>query len=195
MDWIQCGDALWVSCSTWVAVWNGAIGAFVAAVIGGLVALGVVRLTNRHQSRLAMEQREKAAIADLCAEADSLVRRYSGGVSEITTLMTRATAASDRWRMETDHPGLASEIARWPQFVSTLALDAYLSDTGEGPAEEWAEFRRLAESVATLRGLLLEWPRAKHAERDLKVAELKRKRLAVESELASAVSSGDLPQP
>ena len=43
-------------------LWSGIIGSVVAAVLGALVALGVVWLTNRHQSDLARQARKEAAI-------------------------------------------------------------------------------------------------------------------------------------
>jgi hypothetical protein len=40
MDLIVCGEALWISCGTWIAFWNGSIGALVGA---GVAAYAIVK--------------------------------------------------------------------------------------------------------------------------------------------------------
>ncbi|MFE4196416.1 hypothetical protein ACFRJ9_11170 [Paenarthrobacter sp. NPDC056912] len=51
MDFLVCGDFFSITCGTWIALLNGFVGASVAAVLGALVALGVVILTNRFQRK------------------------------------------------------------------------------------------------------------------------------------------------
>lgn len=40
---IACGDALWISCGTWVAVWNGSVGALVGAAVAAFAIFKTVR--------------------------------------------------------------------------------------------------------------------------------------------------------
>jgi hypothetical protein len=72
MDLIVCGDALWISCGTWVAFWNGVIGASVAAAAGAVVALIVVRLTNAQQQQGVDRTVEVSAIGDFVASVSDL---------------------------------------------------------------------------------------------------------------------------
>lgn len=181
MDWFVCGDFASISCGTWISFWSGTIGAFVAAVIGGLVALGVVRLTNGHQSKLAAEQREKAAIADLAAAADALMRRYDEGIPVIQDIVIQATAASDRWQMETDHAGLKLEIARWPHHIGALALDLHAGDFRNPEGGPSDEFKRLGGAVVELRELAMDWMRAPRAGREAAVKALRDKRVQTKS--------------
>ncbi|MBP2269242.1 hypothetical protein J3A64_004782 [Pseudarthrobacter sp. PvP004] len=60
---------------SWAQLWSGAIGSFVAAVIGGLVALMVVHMANSHNQKLASDARELAALADLIAGSEELTWR------------------------------------------------------------------------------------------------------------------------
>lgn len=71
MDLIVCGDALWISCGTWISFWSGLVGAAVSAVLAAAVAVGVVYATNHHQTTL-VERQLKAA--DKAAE-DALARQ------------------------------------------------------------------------------------------------------------------------
>lgn len=184
---------LGIDTSSWAQLWSGVIGSFVAAVIGGLVALVVVKLSNAHQSKLAAEQREKTAITELSASADAMVRQYDSGLIEITSLMVRATAASDKWQMETDYDPLGSEIIRWPQFLATLARDCYTSESerGKGLAQEWPEFVRLATSAVELRAFALKWhTRKNEADRESAVSKLRAHRARIESGLSAQETSG-----
>lgn len=75
MDLITCGDALWISCGTWLVVWNGLIGALIAAVLAAGVAMLVVLLSTNHQTKLAKAERraqQNAAIKELKQQSDSL---------------------------------------------------------------------------------------------------------------------------
>lgn len=70
-DLIQCGDALWISCATWLVFWNGLIGALFAAVLAAGVAMLVVWLTTKHQTSLASaeaERQDDRAMAQLEAQ-------------------------------------------------------------------------------------------------------------------------------
>ncbi|UKA59182.1 hypothetical protein [Arthrobacter sp. FW306-2-2C-D06B] len=119
-----CGDALGITCGTWVQLWSGTFGAFVAAIIGGLVALVVVRLTNRHQSKLAAQGRVLAALADFQAALSELQRRYTDGREAIGQLVIQADSASNRITMDLDDFPLAEELSLWPLDLGVLTTRA-----------------------------------------------------------------------
>lgn len=64
MDLFVCGDALWISCGTWIAFWNGAIG----ALVGALVAVLAIVKTIGTQRQLFAIERAEAYTANLIAE-------------------------------------------------------------------------------------------------------------------------------
>ncbi|MGM7776112.1 hypothetical protein ACSVHC_08850 [Arthrobacter sp. KNU-44] len=123
MDLI-CGDTLGITCGTWVQLWSGAIGAFVAAVIGGIVALMVVRMTNAHQRKMASHGRVLGAIADFNAAISALPRRFQDGLEVIQSLVMQADAAGDRMLMEMDDLKLAYELSMWGLDLGGLAAKA-----------------------------------------------------------------------
>lgn len=144
-------------------MWDGTFGSLAAAIIGGLVALGVVRLTNRHQSRLASEARERAAIGDLVANAQRLVTEFTGGRLAIEHLLQGMLSATVRWQMETSSRDLMGEIDLWPHHLSTHALNAYeMERHGQDNRAAWDP---LVEGVVALRGVALSWPEAKKSAR------------------------------
>lgn len=123
MDLIVCGDVLWISCGTWIAIWNGAIGAFVAALIGGLVALGVVRLTNGQQKLHAAEAREIQALADLVAQLQSVPFQLRKGTfdSDLAYLEIESALV----RLELSGHGIQpviEEMNGWPQKIALLGI-------------------------------------------------------------------------
>jgi hypothetical protein len=127
---IVCGDALGVSCGTWIAVWNGAIGAFVAAVLGGAVALVVVRLTNAQQRRGVERTVEIAAVADLVAAIEELewavhVRVEAGKPFDPSPYMVPMRAAITRlWMSSHEAEPLAELVLQWPLKLGRL-VSAY----------------------------------------------------------------------
>ena len=110
----MCGNYASISCDTWTELWSGAIGAFVAAIVGGMVALVVVRSTKGHQSELAAQARVVAALADFQAALSELPRRYTDGKEAIGQLVIQADAASNRITMDIDDFLLAEELSLWP---------------------------------------------------------------------------------
>ncbi|WP_324644177.1 hypothetical protein [Pseudarthrobacter sp. LT1] len=164
MNLIVCGDALWISCGTWIAFWNGAIGAFVAAFVGGLVALGVVRLTNNHQSKLASSAREREAAAEMAAALSSMTKKYVAGKQTITELYAVAQAASLRWQMELTNDDMEFEIDRWPHHVGMLAFEV-INQKGNPEAEDEA-FDRLSDAASAIEVFVVDWAKASDHERD-----------------------------
>lgn len=140
------------------ALWDGAIGSLAAAFIGGLVALGVTWLTNRHQSRLAAEAREKAAIADFLAGADLLLAEYGEGERAIEGFERVMAAASIRWQMELSDPDMAFEVMSWPHHLGELARRAYAAE--RAGSRHSPEGVRLDKAVQDMRYAALGWPKA-----------------------------------
>lgn len=158
----------------WIQLWSGLFGSFVAALIGGLVALLVVRLTNGHQSRLAVEAREKAAISDLVASSNRLLTEYAQGERAVESLIQLMDAAAVRWRMELAHEGMAEEVERWPLHLAGLGRHLYEAEIGG--RRDPVNFKRLADAVFTLRSTAMDWHRMDVGARDRQVSELIRKR-------------------
>ncbi|MBD1593711.1 hypothetical protein HC744_16905 [Arthrobacter sp. S1_S22] len=158
------GEALCVFCGTWIGFWNGAIGAFVAAVVGGLVVLGVVRLTNSHQSDLASSARERAAAADMAAARSAMTKKFRDGKQAIQDLYLSAEAASLRWQMELTNEDVADELDRWPHPVAMLALDVIRQGV-DAEAENEA-FDRLADVTSDIEVFVVAWSKATLHERE-----------------------------
>lgn len=172
---------LWgITPETWAQLWSGAIGSFVAAVIGGLVALAIVRLTNSHQSTLAREARQHAAAADMAAAFQGLQEWSYGRIGQYRPYLESARAASMRWRMDALHPGLAEELAVWPYHVYVLsdeAAQARNGATGLTPGEEL-----LGKAVATFQEFSVKWPISNKATRNRLLSWLKKTRLEGEEQ-------------
>jgi len=125
MDLIVCGDALWISCSTWLQLWSGSIGAFVGAILAAGVALLVVFLTNRHQTaisertqaelrREASLNREHAAIAEVIAVLSETIALVFDKPGSVHLSFGRFSAAIARWQLESEDKELRKELIEWP---------------------------------------------------------------------------------
>lgn len=127
---------LGIDASSWAQLWSGCIGSFVAAVVGGLVALMVVRLTNSHQSRLAAKARVVAAIADFCAAIVMFPRTLFDDKTVIQALVKQAEFAGIKLFMDLEDRTLAKELRKWPLELGSLALKAstLYADGQEAPA-------------------------------------------------------------
>lgn len=80
-----------ISAADWLQLWNGFIGALVAAVAAALVAWGVVKATNKHQSRLAYVAARQAAreaqrsrVIDAMSEFLTIVDESHLNIDELT---------------------------------------------------------------------------------------------------------------
>ncbi|MBD1593712.1 hypothetical protein HC744_16910 [Arthrobacter sp. S1_S22] len=166
MNLIVCGDALWISCGTWIAIWNGAIGAFVAAVIGGLVALGVVRLTNAQQREQANEGRVIAAIADFVAEAHGLRSVYDAGDDgAVEERYLRMKAAVVRLRMASRSVWHLSQILEeWTYQLRKATLLYERAEVHESTST--SAVGRLLEDTMDILDVLPEWAFADSLRRD-----------------------------
>lgn len=198
---IVCGDALWISCSTWIAIWNGAIGAFVAAVIGGLVALGVVRLTNAQQREQASEGRVIAAIADFVAEAHGLRSVYDAGDdAAVEERYLRMKASVVRLRMASQSVWKLSQVLEeWTYQLRKATLLYERADVHKSPFT--SAVGRLLEDTMDILDILPEWAFVDSGRRDSQYVALGRRLDAliksitelddsVEQELASRPNFG-----
>lgn len=159
VDWFVCGNFASISCGTWLGFWSGAIGAFVAAFVGGMVALMVVRGTNKHQSNLAAQARVVASLADFQAALSELPRRYTDGREAIQKLVMQADAASNRITMDMDDFPLAEELSLWPVDLGVLTVRAgelYQEGYAETSHEAW---KMLRAALGVLIGTTQQWAR------------------------------------
>lgn len=106
----------------WQELWGGVIGSFVAAVLGGLVALLVVRLTNRQQQRSAEEARETAAISDFVAIVTGFIYSHPHAEErDISEFRTNAQAAAVRLQLASKRvTPLYKAISNFPHLISML---------------------------------------------------------------------------
>lgn len=117
----------------WLQLWSGALGSlggalvgifgtFLAAIIGGVVALVVVRLSNDHQERLGRQQgelqarlaaeqaeqrkaeatriRENSLIADLIVATDDMLNALWEGREAIEAVLRRMAATITVWKSD-----------------------------------------------------------------------------------------------
>lgn len=172
MDWFVCGNYASISCGTWLEFWSGAIGALVAAFVGGMVALMVVRSTKGHQSELAAEARVVAALADFQAALSELPRRYTDGREAIGQLVIQADAASNRITMDIDDFHLAKELSLWPLDLGVLTARAgQLHEVGDAESSHEA-WKMLRGALGILIGTTQQWARTPARKRRRWAAEL-----------------------
>ncbi|WP_091323629.1 hypothetical protein [Arthrobacter sp. cf158] len=128
MDVFVCGEFAWITCGTWLGFWSGAIGALVAAFVGGMVALFVVRLTNAQQRHGVERTVEIAALADCVAVMEgfeSAVRRHKDPEQTFDSAgflapMTSAVARLQMSRQEAKP--VADILIHWPGKLRGMAL-------------------------------------------------------------------------
>jgi len=127
-----------------------------------------VRLQLEFQAREASRQRELAAIADLLAAANAMLKRYKQGQPAIEELILQGDAAAMRWRMEMTHESLAKEIWPWSHHLGELAMNINfeLEHSGEDSKPALAAFDALLDAVAELELVAMSWPNASHQDRD-----------------------------
>ncbi|GAA3399377.1 hypothetical protein [Pseudarthrobacter polychromogenes] len=158
---------LWgIAPESWAQLWSGVIGSFVAAIIGGLVALWVVRLTNGQQKQHASDARQIAAIADLLAAVSAMEKKYGDGPVAIQDLLLVVQAAAIRWVIEADDEKLSGELAHWPYHMGTLALKTHANFDSD-KRETYLTWLFNAGSDLTLCGMA--WPKGTPSTRDAHV--------------------------
>lgn len=139
----------------WIQLWSGGVGAFVAALIGGLAALLVVRLTNRQHGLEASKGRQIAAIWELLVALDEMVRIVAGTSSQqdIEPSVSRLQGASARLQMEIPKGAMRTELRR-----STIFFHRF--------AEEVAESASFGDAVGVFRFEIMQWPSASRKDKD-----------------------------
>lgn len=149
------------------------MGAFVAAVIGGLVALVVVNLANRHQSHVVSEQmrqqareaskaRENQIIAELIVAGHDLLDAVYVSNEALEEVQRRMSASVIVWKLETDNPALIAVIREWPHWMLNWAKLARDHPTSAQRAEANMEVRvKVGKFIRSLEA----WPNATEDER------------------------------
>lgn len=154
---IICGDALGITCGTWIAFWNGAIGAFVAAVIGGLVALMVVQVTNAQHRKHAQHAREIEAIANCVAELGAVYNVLKAEEFNEREMTARLLAATVRLRLASpDMSELYQLLAFWPTTLVHLAV-LQQAATRKKIKLETDVSRKITEAYISALDILPEW--------------------------------------
>ena len=165
----------------WLQLWSGTAGAFVAAVIGGLVALVVVNLANRHQSRISAHQlrqqaadasrsRETRVIADLIVACHDMLAAVLVSDAELEAVRRRVYAFLVTWKLESSDPSLFKVVMGWPHWIMNAGNNARQSPKSEQRVKWHADFRERVGKFATA---VEAWPNATADERDAIVEELR----------------------
>jgi len=162
MDLIACGDFMSISCGTWVSLWSGAIGAFVAAVIGGLVALGVVWVTVRQGARQAEQARLITAIADMSAAAESALHDYypDEGNPQVPHLIALRASLIRIGMCRGDTQELMRVLHNWPHLLIQLYMRRGRQLRAKDTEGADATFDQQNFATSVLTHLLPQWPLA-----------------------------------
>ncbi|RAM37712.1 hypothetical protein [Arthrobacter globiformis] len=187
----------------WLQLWSGALGSlggavvgvfgtFFAAIIGGVVALVVVRLSNDYQERLARQQgelqgrlaaeqaeqqkaeaariRENSLVADLIVATGDMLDALWEGREAVEAVRRRMAATVTVWKFETRNPDLFAVISAWPHYIHNKARYALDSPIQSDRIEAHGELRARVGKFATA---MEAWPTADAAKRAEILADLK----------------------
>ncbi|WP_341394049.1 hypothetical protein [Arthrobacter sp. G119Y2] len=154
---IVLGDLWGITEGVWVQLWSGTAGALVSAGVAALVAVVVLRRSNRHQQALVEEQlevqrnesalaREKAAMTDLIGITNKFISYGVGTDPDLIRGTTVSfTAASFRWALETGDRNHASVLLSCASVLGGAGV--VVSMTKE---EEAGEFEALHTAVRSI---------------------------------------------
>jgi hypothetical protein len=157
----------------WLQLWGGTVGAFVAAVIGGIVALVVVNLANRHQSQISERQlrqqaaeasraRENKVIAELIVASYDLLDAVYISNEALEAVRRRMSAAVIAWNLEANNPALFAMVREWPHWLLNWAKLARDHPTSAQRAEANGEVRwKTGQFIRSIEA----WPNATEDER------------------------------
>lgn len=174
-------DEIWL-----LQLWSGTIGAAISAVAAAAVAILVVRLSSRHQSRLAdlqlKEQRDEAtrqrtifAIADMLAAVNEFRTTARADVTDIWAVHHRSHSAALRWYVEDRAAG--TEAVAWAHHLLELASAVHSAQQDIGGSHTWqlaidsVEWLTARTEALTVRAVA--WPHASQPEREAILAELR----------------------
>lgn len=141
---------LWgIDRSEWIQLWSGGVGAFVAALIGGGVALLVVRLTASQHESEASKGRQIEAIWELLVALDEMVRIVSGTAAQrdLAPSVSRLQDASARLQMELRKGSMRTELRR-----STIFFHRFADDVSESSS--------FVDAAGVFRFEIMQWPSA-----------------------------------
>lgn len=97
MDLIICGDALWISCDTWVGLWNGSIGALVGATVAAYAIVKTIR-TQRNLFQIQLSRNYTATqLADHRRNVE-LKKQLEAQREDVTLQLEFQTAEASRQR-------------------------------------------------------------------------------------------------
>jgi hypothetical protein len=148
---------LGIDAASWAQLWSGTFGSFIAAVLGGLVALMVVRLTNGQNERQAERSRQIAAVADLVGGLDNVLVDF--GAARTGDLHPPFVVLQSAWvRLKMsgqDAAALAEALKDVPSFVSHLTSGFPPADRGNAKSSEY--LLRLRAAVASISENLPDW--------------------------------------
>lgn len=141
----------------WEQLWSGFFGSLIAAVVGGVVALLVVRLTNRQARRNAADERLVNAIAEVGALVTSFSMLNSLENFDPRQEFIALDAAFIKVRLASpDNPELNASIESLPALMTGLAIEFHLPHTSESNKVEIREF--LGTTASALVICLCDWP-------------------------------------
>ena len=157
-------DDVWL-----LQLWSGLIGASVAAVFGAVVEIAVVILTNKHQTKLDRDARERAAITSLIVAVSRHGAATFGGRAAVARHQDESVVpAMEAWKLEALPKKLRiplqDELDHWAIWFIVQAQKAE-AEHAQGPAKtgsdeetrEYGDLQRMAEKFANL---IRRWPDA-----------------------------------
>ena len=152
----------------WITLWAGAVGGIPAAVLAALVAMAVLRRSNRKQQELVELQlkqqrreaalvREKAAIADLISSAMGLVPASRESPEAIHRVMSVFRSAAVRWQLELGSGEMRRELHRW----ESLLFGAAFNHNTELKRGHWGDsdkaFQIINQLTSALSSVAMNW--------------------------------------
>lgn len=162
----------------WMQLWSGAIGSFVAAIIGGLVAWMVVKLTHSRQKQLveaqrrdAADDRERRIIGELLVAAHDMLDALWEGADALEKVRQRMSATINVWKIDQGPPGLLAVLPGWPHWILNAATLSLESPSQDERIKAHGTFR---ERVRIFAGALESWPSATETQRAGIISDLTR---------------------
>jgi hypothetical protein len=166
-------------------LWSGLIGAGVAAVFGAIVAIAVVVLTNRHQTKLDRDARERAAISTLIVAVSRYCAATLGGRADVLRHQDeRVVPAIEAWKLEARpkklRVRLQDELDHWAIWLivqAQKASDAHVRGPGKtGSDEATREYGDLQRMTEKFTNLARQWSDARNRDREKILEDLKKTR-------------------